>query len=117
MTSTASGSAGCGRLRRRTGDKGMQQLSIFDILPEQGEKKEKIRRRRRSGKRFKEDWRVRCPFYRKESPTEIRCAGLCGTHTTNTFRNRLEKEEHKYDFCNGIYTSCPLYIAIDENMD
>lgn len=71
--------------------------------------------KQRHVRRYREDWRMKCPFYRKESPTEIKCAGIVGTHTTNTFRTKEEKREHKYDFCNGNFFACPLYQAIDDN--
>ena len=66
--------------------------------------------------RYREDVYVRCPYYRKEAPIEIRCQGIIGTHTINIFANKLKKEEHKDDFCCGLYMSCPLYqsLLIDE---
>ena len=65
---------------------------------------------------YKEDEHVRCPYYKRESPTEVRCAGLSGrTQTTNTFRTKADKEDFKEDFCNGFYWNCSLYRALEED--
>ena len=66
------------------------------------------------GSRYKEDEHAICPFYRKESYTEIKCEGLIGTHTTNTFANRKEKEHFKSDFCSGFYWNCKMYRILFE---
>ena len=63
---------------------------------------------------YKEDEYVICPFYKKEDPTEIKCAGIVGKATTNSFGCKKEKDEHKADFCNALYRSCPVYIAIEK---
>lgn len=70
-----------------------------------------------SGTQYKEDEYVRCPFYCKESPTDIKCMGLCGDHTISTFPSRRAKEDFKYDFCCSIYTACPLFQAILEQQE
>lgn len=64
---------------------------------------------------FREDWRMKCPYYRKEAPREIRCVGVIGTHTTNTFANKEDMRYHKDNFCNGLYMGCPVYQANMEN--
>lgn len=64
---------------------------------------------------FNDDVYVRCPYYRKESATEIKCTGLCGTHTTQHYENKKAKEEWKYDFCMGLYMNCPMEIALETN--
>lgn len=69
----------------------------------------------RSDDYFFEDWRTVCPFYRKEGPIEIRCAGLIGTHTTEMFANGAAKKYHKDNFCNSIYNGCPIFISHLEN--
>ena len=56
---------------------------------------------------------VDCNYYRKESSIEIKCLGLCGTHTCNVFKTKADKESFKADFCNGFYWNCPLHIALD----
>lgn len=60
-------------------------------------------------KSYKEDSYVECPFYINESPTEIKCEGIVGSHLVNVFKTREKKEEHKYDFCRGNYAACPIY--------
>lgn len=56
---------------------------------------------------------VKCPYYRKESKTEIKCKGLCGTHTVQIFRDGMDKKNYKDDFCNGLYWNCPVNIALE----
>lgn len=67
-----------------------------------------------SDTRFKEDEFVRCPYYCKESSTDIRCAGLLGMHTTHDFFNKKAKEEYKKDFCCSLYMSCMVYQMLEE---
>lgn len=62
---------------------------------------------------YQKDETVPCKYYRKESAIEIKCLGLCGTHTCNVFRTKADKMEYKADFCRGLYWNCPLYIALD----
>jgi hypothetical protein len=62
---------------------------------------------------YRKDEHVSCKYYRKESSTEIKCLGLCGSHTCNVFPTKAEKMEWKADFCNELYWNCPLYIALD----
>lgn len=62
---------------------------------------------------YYKDRYVPCKYYRKESSTQIKCLGLCGTHTCNIFPSKAEKVEYKGDFCKGCYWNCPLYIALD----
>lgn len=66
-----------------------------------------------SSTQYREDSYVKCPYYRKESPIEIKCVGICGDHTTNTFENKKAKQGYKEDFCRGYFWNCPLYIALD----
>ena len=56
---------------------------------------------------------VSCKYYTKENSTEIKCKGICGSHTVNVFKTKAEKEEFKSDFCKGLNTSCPLYISLE----
>lgn len=70
--------------------------------------------------KYKHDEYVECRYYRKESTIDIKCKGLCGTHTVNTFSDGEAKKEYKYDFCNGNYWNCPLFIALsidDEELE
>lgn len=70
------------------------------------------------GSRFKiEDDNVKCPFYMRESSIEVKCEGLCGTHTVSTFASKSDKEEYKDDFCIGYYWNCPLHLALKENYE
>ena len=62
---------------------------------------------------YHKDRYVACKYYRKESAIEIKCLGLCGTHTCNVFKTKDEKSEYKTEFCKGYYWNCPLYIALD----
>lgn len=64
---------------------------------------------------YKEDSYVRCPYYRKEAPVEIKCNGLCGTHTIQCFESRQEKEQYKDDFCIGFFWNCPCYIGLEQD--
>lgn len=65
--------------------------------------------------KYKEDPYVLCPFYRKETPIQVKCAGICGTHTINDFNSSKDKQFYKDDFCCGYYWNCPLYIALVED--
>jgi len=62
---------------------------------------------------YQRDPYVKCKYYRKESSTDIKCLGVCGTHTINTFVTKADKKEYKADFCNGYMWNCPLYIALE----
>lgn len=62
--------------------------------------------------RFKDDPYVVCPHYRKEATIEIRCTGMCGSHTTHIFETEKAKKEFKEDFCTGYFWNCPCYIAL-----
>lgn len=66
-----------------------------------------------SSTQYREDPYVECPYYRKESPAEIKCTGICGDHTTNTFANKKTKQGYKEEFCCGFFFNCPLYIALE----
>ena len=59
------------------------------------------------------DRTVPCKYYRKEQATQIKCLGLCGTHTCNVFQSKADKSEYKKEFCKGFYWNCPLYIALE----
>jgi len=65
--------------------------------------------------KYKEDPYVLCPYYRKEAPIEIKCVGICGTHTLNIFESGKAKRDFKEDFCQALYKNCPLYIALEED--
>ena len=95
------------------------QLTLHDWMPdacpaavEEHGKPRSTRRRR-----LKEDVYVMCPFYHKDSPIEIRCDPLAGMLTTLMFHNKREKEEHMEDFCNGSYMACPLYQALEIDIE
>ena len=66
-----------------------------------------------NSKTYREDNYVICPFYKKESSTEIKCTGIVGVHTTTDFNSKKAKEYHKEDFCCGNYNGCPI---CQENM-
>lgn len=69
---------------------------------------------------YHNDVYVPCKYYRKDNAIEIKCKGLCGTHTSNVFANGAAKKEFKMDFCKGNYMACPLYIALaidDEELE
>ena len=70
---------------------------------------------RKSIRYNKEDPYVPCRYYRKENSVEIKCKGLCGTHTVNCFKCTQDKEDWKSDFCKGNYEGCPLYIGLAED--
>ena len=70
----------------------------------------------RADDHYREDWRMKCPYYCKEGDIEIRCLGIIGTHVTHTFSTKADKNEHKYDFCNGTYMGCPVYQMLWEEM-
>lgn len=65
--------------------------------------------------KFNEDSYVNCPYYRKESPVEIRCEGMCGVTTTHYFESRRQKDDFKDDFCIGYYWNCPCYRTLIED--
>ena len=64
---------------------------------------------------YKEDDYVKCPFYRSETPIEIKCDGIIGCHTVSVFRTKNRKEEYKYDFCCGNYRACPIEQENEKN--
>lgn len=66
--------------------------------------------------KYRHDDYVQCRYYRKESTIEIKCKGLCGSHTINVFENGEEKKGYKDDFCNGYYWNCPLFrgLSLDD---
>ena len=61
---------------------------------------------------FHEDAYVKCPYYRKESTIDIKCAGICGSHTMQCFNSKKQKDIFKEDFCLGFYWNCPCYISL-----
>lgn len=63
---------------------------------------------------FRQNEYVRCPYFRRESATEIRCCGLCGSVTTQTFENSKGKQDWCRDFCMDpkTYEGCPMYQAL-----
>lgn len=63
--------------------------------------------------KFKEDAYVLCPYYRKEAAIEIKCSGICGTHTMQIFESGKAKREFKEDFCMSLYQNCPCYISLE----
>lgn len=65
------------------------------------------------GTRFKQDSYVECPYYCKETPIEIKCKGICGTHTLQIFRSKKEKDDFKDNFCCSCFKGCPCYIQLD----
>ena len=68
------------------------------------------------GSQFREDDYVRCPFYTKETPIEVRCVGYYGEHDTRSFRSKAEKEDHKEDFCCGNFYACVHYQELEERL-
>lgn len=68
-----------------------------------------------SSKHYKQDSYVVCPYYCKEAPVEIKCVGICGTHTLSIFANSKKKDDHKADFCCGNYHACPIAINLYED--
>jgi hypothetical protein len=65
--------------------------------------------------KYKEDEYVLCPYYRKESQIEIKCAGICGKSTANVYQSEKDKTDYKENFCSGFYWNCPLYRALDQD--
>lgn len=63
--------------------------------------------------KYKEDAYVQCPYYRKEALTDVRCEGMCGSHTTHTFKTKKDKQEFKENFCSGFYWNCPCFITLE----
>lgn len=64
-------------------------------------------------KKRTEDKLVICPFYHEETEREIACDGIVGDRTINCFKNKEQKNDHKYDFCKGLYQNCPLCIELE----
>lgn len=61
---------------------------------------------------------MKCPCYVSEDPCEIRCSGICGKSAGNSFRNKKEKEQFQYDFCNdGLWWNCELYRDVSGDQD
>ncbi len=63
--------------------------------------------------KYTRDPSVVCPYYRKETAIEIKCKGLCGSHSINVYSSGDQKKDFKDDFCKGLYWNCPLYIALE----
>lgn len=53
-----------------------------------------------------------CPYYRKHSSIEIKCEGICGTHSVQVFGSKKEKDDWMYDFCDGNWEGCPYAEAL-----
>lgn len=66
---------------------------------------------------FYMDAYVLCPFYTKENPIDIKCQGLCGSHSIQEFKSGKAKNEYKDDFCMSLYWNCPQYRALMEDYD
>jgi hypothetical protein len=65
--------------------------------------------------KYKEDSYVICPYYRKETPIEIKCGGGVGSHTINVFKSRRAKEAYKEDFCcTYAFEGCAINQMIKE---
>ena len=45
---------------------------------------------------YTEDEFVLCPYYLREDPIQVKCVGICGTHTINVFGSSKEKEDFKF---------------------
>lgn len=56
---------------------------------------------------------VECTYYRKESTTNIRCAGLIGEHTTTIFASEDDKKTYKVKYCRGNCEDCLLYRELE----
>lgn len=65
---------------------------------------------------YMEDDDVKCPFYMRENVLNVKCQGICGSHTVNVFESKKEKQNYKEDFCEGYYWNCPLYIALEQDI-
>lgn len=67
-------------------------------------------------KHYKEDEYVLCPFYKNEGAIEIRCEGIVSLITSSIFASSAAKDEHKKEFCIGLYRSCPIYQELEKNL-
>lgn len=65
--------------------------------------------------KYKEDEYVKCPYYCKETSIDIKCKGICGTHSVQNFSSGSEKQDFKEDFCIGFYWNCSQFRALIED--
>lgn len=61
-----------------------------------------------------------CPFYNQETALKIYCDGIsshCSTQVSFDFK--FHKEAHERQFCKELhlYTSCPIYQAINKQYE
>lgn len=68
-------------------------------------------------KRDTSDWQPKCPYYVSENDKVLKCMGVVGDCTQSWFATKLEKKEHKADFCCTCYRGCPLFQMLNELVD
>lgn len=64
---------------------------------------------------YNEDWKVKCPFYKKDIRAKIICESITNNDlysTINFFKIKSEMLEHKEIFCRCDYKKCPLFIGL-----
>lgn len=62
-----------------------------------------------------DNYYVKCPFYKKDKSTEIRCEGLTDeSRIVQQFQNKRSKEEYLEKFCKDekTCTQCEIYKSI-----
>lgn len=64
--------------------------------------------------KFDRDKMALCPFYRRESATQIKCDPIVGRFNLIDFATAAEKKDYKEDFCKGLYQSCAIYQVLEE---
>lgn len=62
-------------------------------------------------KRYREDSYAVCPYYKKESTTEIKCCSALGNQNMTIYGSERQKDAIKVRYCNNIknHTTCPVY--------
>lgn len=59
---------------------------------------------------------VRCPFFRRHSPSEIRCEGVMdGTSMSINFARTKRKAWYEQTYCEDNYRMCEVYQLLMEH--
>lgn len=56
---------------------------------------------------------VKCPFYKQETRSAIKCEGDFAESCTYGFKNPDKKKKHKERYCNTDYKKCPHYSEVE----
>lgn len=55
---------------------------------------------------------VKCPFYFEETTNTLKCEGDFSNTCIFVFKNRLNKNLHKNQYCKSNYEECPHFLKV-----